>query len=126
LSQIEVVISTSTVLRQKSTYLLLPSVGILNPSGLLVAWGYIGPDSTLATLFVQPDFRGRGLAKIVAVNLLNQLHAGGFTDMGFDGSSGWAHSDVYDGNEGSEAVMKALGGKMICTTSYVWIDSEKF
>lgn len=124
--QIDAVISTSSIPRQKSTYLDLPSVGILNAEGLLVAWGYIGPDCSFATLFVQPDFRGVGLAKIVAVELVSRLHAGDFADLGFDGSSGWVHSNVYDGNEASEAVMKAVGGKNVYTTSYVWIDSEKF
>lgn len=124
--QIDAVISTSSIPRQKSTYLGLPSVGMLNAEGLLVAWGYIGPDSSFATLFVQPDFRGMGLAKTVAVELFSQLHAGSFADLGFDGSSGWAHANVHDGNTASEAVMKAVGGKNIYTTSYVWIDSEKF
>jgi ribosomal protein S18 acetylase RimI-like enzyme len=125
-NQIDTVISTSSVLRQASTYLQLPSMAILDAKGILVAWGYIGPDGTLATLFVQPDFRGKGFAKIITVELLDRLYAGDFIDMGFDGSTGWAHSNVYDGNVESEAVMMAIGGKKICTTSYIWIDSDRF
>jgi GNAT superfamily N-acetyltransferase len=124
--QIDIVISTSSIPRQPSTYLLLPSVGVLNAEGILVAWGYIGIDGSFATLFVQPEYRGKGLAKTVAVELLARSEAGDFADIGFDGSSGWLHSDVYDGNEASEAVMKSIGGKIACESFYIWIDSDKF
>lgn len=124
--QLDAVISTSSIPRQPSTQALLPSVGVLNESGLLVAWGYIGIDGSFATLFVQPEYRGKGLSKIVAVELLRASQAGEFADMGFDGKSGWVHSDVYEGNEGSEAVMRSIGGRIEAQSFYIWIDSEKF
>lgn len=46
--------------------------------------------------------------------------------MGYSGKSGWVHADVYDGNEGSEAVMKMLGGSIHWSSSYLWLDSAKF
>lgn len=125
-SQIDIVISTSSIPRQASTYLQLPSVGVLNPEGLLVAWGFTGPDGSFATLFVLPKYRGLGLAKIVTVKLLGYLHAGEYKDLGFNRSTGWAHSNVYKGNEASEAVMKSVNGRCVAKTSYIWIDSEKF
>lgn len=105
--------------------LMLPSIGILDSEGRLVAWGYIGIDGSFATLYVLPKHRGKGLASYVAVELLGRLGRGEFSDLGFDGKSGWAHSDVHAGNCESEGVMKSLGGVVRCVTSYLWIDSDK-
>lgn len=124
--QIDLVISTSSIPRQASTLLAQPSIGLLNETGDLVAWGYIGVDGSFATLYVIPEYRGKGLATSVALELLGRLAAGEFTDLGFDGSSGWAHSDVYAGNKASESVMKVLGGRIGWTTKYMWIESDKF
>ncbi len=90
-----------------------------------MAWGYIGIDGSFATLYVLPEYRGKGLAFHVAMELLGRLDQGKFKDIGFDGSSGCVHSDVKVGNKESEGVMKSLGGKVGWESSYVWIDSEK-
>jgi GNAT superfamily N-acetyltransferase len=106
--------------------LMLPNVGIMNETGKLVAWGYIGIDGSFATLYVLPEYRGKGLATYFAVELLSSLNAGKFVDLGYDGSSGWVHSDVKAGNAESEGVMKSLGGKVGWVSSYTWVDSERF
>lgn len=106
--------------------LMLPNVGILDETEKLVGWAYIGIDGSFATLYVVEEHRGKGLATSVAVELLSRLKSGEFVDLGFDGSSGWVHSDVYAGNAASEGVMLSLGGKIGWTTSYIWVDSEKF
>ncbi|KUJ20185.1 uncharacterized protein LY89DRAFT_473415 [Mollisia scopiformis] len=123
--QLDIVISTSSIPRQPSTYKLLPSVGVLDPNDKLIAWGYVGIDGSFATLYVLPDFRGRGISSIIGRELLSRLNNGDFSDMGYDGKSGWVHSDVYDGNAGSEAVMRGLGGFIAWKSSYVWIDSAR-
>ncbi|PMD65102.1 uncharacterized protein K444DRAFT_520606, partial [Hyaloscypha bicolor E] len=123
---LEIVIATSTIPRQASTLLLLPSVGLLNEEGRLVAWGYIGIDGSFATLYVLPDHRGKGLASFVAVELLSRLERGEFQDLGFDGNSGWTHSDVKVGNRESKGVMKSVGGSVGWESNYIWIDSDKF
>lgn len=125
-NQLDLVISTSSIPRQASTLMLLPNVGLLDRHGNLTAWGYIGIDGSFATLYVLPEYRGKGLAISVAVELLGRLDGGEFTDLGFDGRSGFVHSDVYAGNEGSEGVMKSLGGKVMWESSYIWIDSKQF
>ena len=125
-AQLDVVIATSAIPRQASTMLLLPSIGLMNEEGNLVACGYIGIDGSFATLYVLPDHRGKGLASHVAVELLDRLERGEFQDMGFDGSSEWVHSDVKVGNKESEGVMKSLGGTVGWESTYIWIDSEKF
>ena len=106
--------------------LQLPNVGLLNQQGRLVAWAYVGIDGSFITLYVLPEYRGKGLATYVAVEMLVRLDRGEFADLGFDGSSGWVHSDVKQGNGGSEGVMMSLGGKVGWVSSYVWVDSEKF
>lgn len=106
--------------------LMLPNVGLLNKGGKLVAWGYIGIDGSFATLYVLPDYRGRGFASLVATELLGRLSRGQFSDLGFHGKSGWAHSDVYVGNKESEGVMKSLGGEALWVNYYLWVDSSKF
>ncbi|KAF2666437.1 hypothetical protein BT63DRAFT_428203 [Microthyrium microscopicum] len=124
--QLDIVIATSSIPRQPSTLLLLPNVGLLDEQGVLVAWGYIGIDGSFATLYVLPKHRGKGLASRVAVELLGSLNRGDFKDLGYDGDSGFVHSDVYAGNMESEGVMKSLGGKVCWESSYLWIDSDKF
>lgn len=123
--QLDLVISTSTIPRQKATLLLQPNLGILNSSGALVAWGYVGIDGSIATLFVLEEYRGRGFAKYVAAEMVGRYGRGDFKDLGYDGRTGWVHSDVKRGNEGSEGVMKALGGEVRWEASYVWLDGAK-
>ncbi|PVH85442.1 hypothetical protein DL98DRAFT_451482 [Cadophora sp. DSE1049] len=124
--QLDIVISTSSIPRQAEMLKQQPSVGLLDSEGKMVAWGYVGIDVSFATLYVLPECRGKGLAKCVAAELVGRLGRGEFTDLGFDGRSGWVHSDVYDGNEGSERVMRSLGGRAESRSFYVWIDSEMF
>jgi len=125
-SQIDLVVATSPIPRAVATLLLQPSVGVLDEKGDLVAWGYCGVDGSFATLHVQPEHRGKGLGTFVANEILGRLSRGDYADLGFDGSSGWVHSDVKDGNKASESVMKSLGGRIGWKSSYLWIDSSKF
>jgi hypothetical protein len=124
--QLDIVLSTSSIVRQPSTMLILPNIGILNENGKLIAWAYIGIDGSLATLYVLEEYRGKGLSSFAAVELLASYDKGDFNDLGFDGASGWVHPDVKKGNKESEGVMKSLGGKISFQSSYIWIDSAKF
>ncbi|TGO57313.1 hypothetical protein BCON_0067g00350 [Botryotinia convoluta] len=121
-SHINLVISTSTVPREPSTLLAQPSLCLLTPEFEMVAWAFIGIDGTLATLYVIPSHRGLGLATYVARELIRRFGLGEFADLGFNGSSGFVHSDVKEGNAGSEGVMRALGGKRSWESSYLWVD----
>jgi GNAT superfamily N-acetyltransferase len=65
-----------------------------------IAWAFFGPEGALASLHVEPQYRGRGLAKAVGAKLLEE----------YKQSDGWAHADVGVSNEQSAGVCKALGG----------------
>ncbi|KAF7957873.1 hypothetical protein EAE96_003441 [Botrytis aclada] len=121
-SHINLVLSTSSISREPSTLLAQPSLCLLTPASEMVAWAFIGIDGTLATLYVLPSHRGLGLATYVARELLRRFGMGEFADLGFNASSGFVHSDVKDGNAGSEGVMRALGGKRSWESSYMWVD----
>lgn len=144
-SDLDIVISTSSIPRQKTTMLELPNIAIFaSPSASsshalsgtnsslpgsepeIVAWAYIGVDGSLATLYVQPTYRKRGFATAVAKELLRRLGRGEFKDLGFNGDGGWVHSDVKVGNLGSEGVMRSIGAQVTWTSVYCRIDSEKF
>lgn len=124
--QLDIVISTSAIPRQPSTLKQQANVGIMDAHGKLVAWGYLGIDGSIATLYVLPEHRGKGLATQVAVELLNRYERGEFADLGYAGKSGYVHSDVKPGNEGSERVMKSIGAKLSWQSSYLHLDSDRF
>lgn len=123
-SQVDLVISTSSIPRQASTLLSQANVSILNPEGKLAAWVYLGIDGSIATLYVLPEYRGMGFSTIVANELLKRLGEGEFEDLGIK-ERAWVHADVKVGNVESEAVMRSLGGVVAGETSYLWVDSGK-
>ena len=124
--QLDIVVSTSSIPREPSTLKGQANVGIMDAEGKLAAWGYLGIDGSLATLYVLPEHRGKGLATRVAVELLSRYERGEFADLGYAGRSGYVHSDVKVGNKESEGVMKSIGAKVNGTSSYPHVDSDKF
>ncbi|APA07758.1 hypothetical protein sscle_03g025280 [Sclerotinia sclerotiorum 1980 UF-70] len=122
---IHLVVSTSSIPREPSTLLAQPSLCLLTTEGEMIAWAFIGIDGTFATLYVQPPYRGQGLASYIARLLVYRLGCGEFRDLGFTGESGWVHADVKEGNSGSEGVMRALEGKKGWVSSYFWADCER-
>ena len=102
--------------------------------GALVAWAFLGVDGSLTSLHVEPEHRGRGLAKAVSRRLFRSL-ADDASAMGFraaDGAGdgvggygrgeGWAHSDVAEENLGSAGVARAMGGKEGWRVRWVSVD----
>ena len=138
--QLDIVIATSTIPRQKETLKGLPSVGLLDHEGKLVAWAFVSVDASLATLFVIPEHRKKGFARIVAGLLLEKLHKGEFkfTISGresrqgsdeaprpFGISSQWIHTEVKEGNVGSERVVESLGGRKSGFSRYTFVDGDQ-
>lgn len=136
--QLDIVMSTSTIPRQKATLLQLPNCALTDLStGKIVAWAYIGIDASFATLYVREEYRNRGFSTAVAMGLLSRLRDGVFSKVvckaegenaevrGFDGGSGYVHSDVHEHNDASMGVMRRLGGTSTWKTSYTWVDLDK-
>jgi GNAT superfamily N-acetyltransferase len=75
-----------------------------------IAWGFIGPDGALASLQVEEEYRGKGLAKRLSARIV--------TDSLKEEGYGQAH--VADGNVASQAVCKSIGGTVMGGTKH-WV-----
>lgn len=125
--KLEIVIANSSIKRQKTTLMAIPSVCLLDERGEMAAWAFIGLDGSLCTLHVLEDYRGRGLAKLVARELLERYRKGeyfGTLGLGGENASGWVHAEVGEGNVGSEGVMKSLGATKKWRTGYFGLDID--
>ncbi|RYP42834.1 hypothetical protein DL768_010203 [Monosporascus sp. mg162] len=112
---IPLVLSRSPITRRERTVVLLRSRAIKLEDGTPVAWALLGPDSSLSSLHCEPEYRGRGLAKAVAVKLMRD-HLKDYGDEGY----GWA--DVAPDNPSSQGVCKSLGGQIAWTVSWADLD----
>lgn len=75
-----------------------------------IAWGFLGVDGTLSAMHVEEEYRGRGLAKKVAANLIHNILPQMFDITGEPGG-GLAHADVAPENDSSRGVCESVGGK---------------
>ncbi|KAI1147870.1 hypothetical protein F4825DRAFT_125577 [Nemania diffusa] len=96
-------ISRTNIPRRERTMKLLPSTALYLDDGTPVAWAYLGPDSSLSSLHCEEPFRGRGIAKAVAVRVLRD-HLKEYSDDPY----GWA--DVAPDNTQSRSVCRSLNG----------------
>ncbi len=150
--QLDVVIATSEIPRQRTTLMGLPSSGLLDEYGKLVAWCFVNMDGSLSTLYVLGEHRKKGLAKAVAADLICKLHDCTFSNLGglgwesdaedgerkvtprtttermklrpFGMGSGFLHAEIKEGNVGSEKVVQSLGGYEGGESRYIFLDSD--
>ena len=101
----------------------LSSVGVFEKeTNTPVAWTFLGLDGSLVTLHTEEAYRGKGIAKAVAVRLLQTYATGLAVDNeGHD----WSHADVYMGNVQSESVCRSLGGVAYWKCFWLRIDLER-
>ncbi|ORY14582.1 hypothetical protein BCR34DRAFT_599130 [Clohesyomyces aquaticus] len=117
---IAIVQARTPIPRSTRTLMSLRSVGVFEEStGNPVAWSFFGLDGSLTTLHVEPQYRGRGIAKSVAAKIFRAYAPGLAED---DEGTAWAHADVYEGNDQSEAVCRSLGGRASWRMFWVRID----
>ncbi|CRG88361.1 hypothetical protein PISL3812_05391 [Talaromyces islandicus] len=126
--QIDLVTGTSKVKRQASTLLENPNAAVMfsdeNHSRRVVAWAYLSIDKSLTTLYVLPEHRGKGLAKIVAGSLMRDLYDG---VVGPErAQSDWCIAQVASDNAESQAVCKSLGARLHGKTVSLGIDLNSF
>ncbi|KAI0432937.1 hypothetical protein F5Y09DRAFT_113528 [Xylaria sp. FL1042] len=98
-------ISRTKIPRRERTMRLLPSTALYLDDGMPIAWAFLGPDSSLSSLHCEEPYRGRGIAKAVAVRVLRDH----LKDYGGDGYYGWA--DVAPDNLQSQGVCRSLNGQ---------------
>lgn len=127
--------SRTSIPRQDRTLALLPSLALfpatkegekeedISP----VAWSFLGPDASLSSLHCEPEFRGKGFAKVLARKLFRE---GGFGDEAKDteeeiDSGRWAHADVALDNVSSQAVCKGLGGEGAWNVVWIRVDLDR-
>jgi len=144
--------SRTQIPRQDATLALLPSLALFPEEetghqaeqGPPVAWAFLGADGSLCSLHTEPEWRGRGIAKVLARKLFREggfaggLHGEG-TELNKEGKIGerteqqdmevdggrWAHADVAVDNMSSRKVMKGLGGEEAWTVVWIRVDMEK-
>ncbi|KAI7223366.1 hypothetical protein KC333_g480 [Hortaea werneckii] len=120
--------SKSEIPRWDRTMASLPSLAIYpaaenggSSSAPPVAWAFIGLDTSVTTLHVEPEWRGRGLGKAVTTKLFRQ----GMQRFWADGGRRLAHGYVVMGNKASEGMMRGLGGRDMWKCYWLRVDLEK-
>jgi GNAT superfamily N-acetyltransferase len=122
-SDFELVRSRTAIPRQDATLALLPSMAIHSiapdsETSLPIAWTFLGVDASLTSLHVEPEWRGKGLAKKLASKIFGDrvvFNGEGEEDM-------WAHADVAVDNLQSQGVCKSLGGEQWWTVYWIRLD----
>ncbi|PYI02279.1 hypothetical protein BO78DRAFT_400594 [Aspergillus sclerotiicarbonarius CBS 121057] len=79
-----------------------------------VAWAFLGTDGSLATLHVEEEVRGLGLAGFVGREVMRR----GVEDVG----DGGVHANVAMGNQASRRVMEKLGGEVGWTVTWTVVE----
>ncbi|OKL58207.1 hypothetical protein UA08_06773 [Talaromyces atroroseus] len=121
---VELVKSRTHIPRERKTLLNMPSVVIYYngsssfssatespPSASPIAWGFLAFDGSLATLHVEPEHRGKGLAIALSKEVMRRGMATGFYGSPEAADLSYAHADVAESNAASRRVMEKLGGR---------------
>jgi GNAT superfamily N-acetyltransferase len=82
--QIDGVVQTSGIPRQKESLLTLPNAAILDCEGNAVAWAFTDVDASFSTMYVKPEHRGKWLGTAVAAELLRRLRNLDFAALGLE------------------------------------------
>ncbi|KAJ5377683.1 uncharacterized protein N7496_005092 [Penicillium cataractarum] len=143
-SQLDLVQSRTHIPRPRRQLQSLPSVAVYcdsqssgaNSAGeeteqedeMPIAWAFLGVDGAVATLHVEPEHRGRGLALSLSKEVMRRGMATegvfgakkvGLVDTEMRGFvEDWVHAEVAGYNNASRRVMEKIGGKVL--TTVVW------
>jgi GNAT superfamily N-acetyltransferase len=119
----ELVRNRTGIPRQDRTLAALPSLAIFQESdsgdeSKPIAWAFVGLDACLTSLHVEPEWRGKGLAKLVTAKLFREK----MDQFWEEGLVRQAHGYVTAGNAASCAVCERLGGKSDWNVFWVRMD----
>lgn len=93
--------------RQDSTLAVMRSIGVFcEQSDDPVAWSFLGLDGSVTSLFIEPRWRGKGLAKVMTAELLR----GKMDSFWGRNDERLAHALVSVDNEASSRMCESLGG----------------
>ncbi|ROT35570.1 hypothetical protein SODALDRAFT_328936 [Sodiomyces alkalinus F11] len=118
LDNCHVVKARTHIPREVKTLLALSGMVIRLRDGTPIAWAFLAPDGSLASLHCEDPYRRRGLASAVAVKLLRERT----TEYGTDG---WGSADVAADNASSQAVCRSLNGKSSWVVSWILLHTEE-
>jgi hypothetical protein len=126
--------SRTSIPRQDRTLALLPSLALFpvtkegEEEAGPIAWAFLGPDGSLSSLHCEPEYRGKGFAKVLARKLFREGGFGGkvkhLEQYEVDGGR-WAHADVAVDNLSSQGVCKGLGGEGAWNVVWVRVDLDR-
>lgn len=88
-----------------------------------IAWVFLGLDGSLATLFVEPEHRGKGIAEALSREVMRRGMAEGgiWREVGEDGEV-WVHANVLATNRASRRVLEKLGGEVGWTNTWTVVE----
>ncbi|RAH40237.1 uncharacterized protein BO95DRAFT_425151 [Aspergillus brunneoviolaceus CBS 621.78] len=128
--------SRTVIPRSDATLAMLPGAAVYAPTAGAgdggtenpVAWAFLGPDGSLATLHVEAEYRGQGLAGRVAREAMRRgmvedgrwWNGNGEEDKTGDGML--VHTNVAMGNGASRRVMEKLGGRVGWTVTWTVVE----
>ncbi|PIA93245.1 hypothetical protein CB0940_05042 [Cercospora beticola] len=122
--------SRTQIPRQDRTLAVLPNVAIFESQiGKPIAWVFVGLDGSLTTLHVEEEWRGKGLAKMIAVKIWREKMEVFWEKE--EPRSGQkekarrlAHDYVISGNEASKKVSERLGGRHYADTFWIRVNLD--
>ncbi|KAK4181602.1 hypothetical protein QBC36DRAFT_361206 [Triangularia setosa] len=115
---VKLVKSRTGIDRQEATLLMVPSVAVrLGATDQAVGWAFLGLDGTVMTLHVEEPYRRLGLGKAIAIKLMRE-HLGEYA------TDGYGAADVWVGNEKSQGLCRAIGGRTRWIVSWGILDLE--
>jgi GNAT superfamily N-acetyltransferase len=90
-----------------------------------IAWVFLGLDGSLATLYVEPEHRGKGIAEAVSREVIRRGMAEGgiWREVGEEGEL-WVHANVLANNGASRRVLEKLGGEVGWTVKWTVVELE--
>ncbi|KAI1813583.1 hypothetical protein GGS20DRAFT_599017 [Poronia punctata] len=89
--------------------------------GTPIAWAFLGPDSSIMTLYCEEAYRNQGIAKAVIVKTLRDR----LNIFGDNGPQTYGWADVAPDNVQSQGVCRGLRGEVSWRVSWSWLDLEK-
>lgn len=118
---VDLVKSRTHIPREEETLLAMPSVVVYHHTHreVPIAWGFLAFDGSLATLHVEPEHRGKGIAATLSREIMRRGMGSGVYGSNSK-ELGYAHADVARDNVASRKVMEKVGGGKGWRWSVTW------